>query len=289
MKQSRLSTRLHSILASFNRLKSIRYPDPELTPENWCQVQPCITIKVGSQGVVITQPSSTVLVYLLGLLTIGAGFLFLSAHDNQISRVWWGISLLLWGIGALLAGTSYQAFGYQIKCAGRETCSWTSWWEVIYLMFQQLSLDAMLVAVVYSCTEGLLQTVLLGYAALAAIVYLIVTFMGAMIPVKSLITFEGMVFFSTPIFLFFVLLNSWRYYLFAESMDAVLVGVWIGLFLTMLAYWLYDKLNITEKLWAKGSGIWFSQNDILHIGLIFWILYIAIVVTNQISDYPVSG
>ncbi len=289
MKQSTLSTRLHSILASFNRLKSIRHTDPELTPENWCQVQPCITIKVGSQGVVITQPSSTVLVYLLGLLTTGAGVLFLWGHDNQISRVWWGISLLLWGIGALLAGTSYQAFGYQIKCAGQETCSWTSWWEVIYLMFQQLSLDAMLVAVAYSCTEGLLQTVLLGYAALAVIIYLIVTFIGAMIPVKSLITFEGMVSFSTPIFLFFVLLNSWRYYLFAESMDAVLVGVWIGLFLTMLAYWLYDKLNITEKLWAKGSGIWFSQNDILHIGLIFWILYIAIVVTNQIGDYPVSG
>lgn len=285
MKQFNLSTILHSILASFSHLKSIRHTDPELTPENWCQVQPCITIKIGSQDVIITQPTSTVLVYLLGLLTIGVGYLFLWAYDNQMSRVWWGISLLLWGIGALLAGTSYQAFGYQIKCAGQETCSWTSWWEVIYLIFQQLSLNAMLVAVAYSCTEGLLQIVLFGYAALTATLYLIVTFRGAMIPVKSLITFERMVSFSSPIFLFVVLLNSWRYYLFAENLDAVLVGVWGGLFLTMLAYWLYDQSNTTEKLWAKGQGIWFSQNDVLHIGLIFWALYIAIVVIPQVRDF----
>ena len=55
--------------------------------------------------------------------------------------------MLLGGLAALAAGTSYQAFGYQIKCVGQETCAWTSWWEVIYLMFQQVSMDAMLVAI----------------------------------------------------------------------------------------------------------------------------------------------
>jgi hypothetical protein len=196
---------------------------------------------------------------------------------------------LLWGIGALLAGTSYQAFGYQIKCAGQETCAWTSWWEVIYLMFQQVSMDALLVAIAYSCTQGTLRMVLLGYALLSAVVYVILTFIGGIIPVKSMITFELMVWVSTPIFLIILALNGWRYYTLSTPMDLALLGAWILLLSTMAAYWLYDKLDITPKLWAKGKGIWFSQNDVLHIGLILWMIYIATVVAFRVNDYYVPG
>ena len=51
----------------------------------------------------------------------------------------------------------------------------------------------------------------------------------------------------------------------------------------MLAYWFYDKLEITQKLWAQGK--WFSQNDVLHIGLILWVIYLAVVVANRVEDY----
>ena len=136
-----------TVWSGFSRLKSIRYTDPALTPANWREAQPCLKIKIASREIILTQPTSTFFVYALGLLTIGAGLYFLSIRDSEISRLWWGISLLLWGTGALLAGTSYQAFGYEIKCAGRRSCAWTSWWEVVYLMFQQVSMDAMLVAV----------------------------------------------------------------------------------------------------------------------------------------------
>ncbi len=275
------------IPSAFSRLTSIRYADPELTPENWCEFQPCTTIRVASKQIMITQPSSTILVYFLGVLTISVGLGFLWFQGDQVSRLWWGISLLLWGVGALLAGTSYQAFGYQIKCAGRETCAWTSWWEVTYLMFQQVSLDALLVAVALSCTEGTLQMVLLGYALLSAVVYIILTFIGAIIPVKTLITFEWMVWVSTPIFLIILILNGWRYYLFSTPMDLALLGAWVWLLWTIAAYWLYGRLGITPKLWAKGEGIWFSQNDVLHIGLIVWIVYLAMVVAARVNDYIV--
>jgi hypothetical protein len=287
MKPSFLLTVTTVISSAFSRLKSIRYTDPELTPENWCEFQSCTTIKVASKEVILTQPSSTFLVYLLGVLTIGVGLGFLWFQGDQVSRLWWGISLLLWGVGALLAGTSYQAFGYQIKCAGRETCAWTSWWEVTYLMFQQVSLDALLVAAALSCTEGTLQMVLLGYALLSAVVYVILTFIGAMIPVKTLITFELMVWVSTPIFLIIFILNGWRYYLFSTPMDLALLGAWVWLLCTMTAYWLYDHFDITPKLWAKGERIWFSQNDVLHIGLILWMIYIATVVAERVNDYTV--
>jgi hypothetical protein len=204
-------------------------------------------------------------------------------RGSEISRLWWGISLLLWGIGALLAGTSYQAFGYEIKCAGRQSCAWTSWWEVTYLIFQQVSISAMLVAVAYSCTGGPLRKVLLVYALVSAVVYLISTLIGGIVPVKSLITFNFMVRVSTPIFLILVLLNGWRYCSLGDPMDLALLGTWILLFLTSAAYCLYDNLDITQKLWAK--GIWFSQNDVLHVALIVWVIYIAVVVADRVKDY----
>lgn len=278
-----------AISSAFNRLKSIRYADPQLTPDNWCEFQPCTTIKLASKDIILTQPSSTFFVYLLGILTIGVGLSFVWLRGDEISRLWWGISMLLWGIGALLAGTSYQAFGYQIKCAGQETCAWTSWWEVIYLILQQVSMDALLVAIAYSCTEGTVHTVLLGYALLSAVVYIAVAFIGGITPVKSLITFELMVWISTPIFLIILVINGWRYYALRTPMDLALMGAWVLLLFAMTAYRLYDNLDITRKLWAKGKGIWFSQNDVLHIGLILWMIYIATVVASRVSDHIVPA
>ena len=285
MRLSNFSKAINMVLAGFSRLQSIQHTDSELTPANWCEAQPCVKIRFASRDILLTQPTSSCFVYALGLLTIGAGLYFLQIRGSELSRLWWGLSLMLWGIGALLAGTSYQAFGYQIKCAGRPSCAWTSWWEVIYLMLQQVSMDAMLVAVAYSCTAGLLQQVLLVYALLNALVYVIVTLIGGIAPIKSLITFTMMVRVSTPILLIFFILNGWRYYALRDPMDLALLGTWILLLLISAAYWLYDELDITKKLWAKGDGIWFSQNDVLHIGLIFWMIYIIMVVANRIKDY----
>ncbi len=66
-------------------------------------------------------------------------------------------------------------------------------------------------------------------------------------------------------------------------MDLALVVTWMLLILTSCIYSLYDRQKITEKLW-KDRGIWFSQNDILHVCLIFWMIYIATTVTSLIRD-----
>lgn len=289
MRRSFLLVMARAVWSGFSRLKSIPATDPELTPANWCEAQPCVKIQIASREIILSQPLSTFLVYALGFLTIGAGIYFLRIRDSELSRLWWGISLLLWGTGALLAGTSYQAFGYEIKCAGRQTCAWTSWWEVVYLMFQQVSMDAMLVAVAYSCTGGPLQTMLIVYALVNAVAYLMLTLVGGMVPIKSLITFNLMVRVSTPILLIFLILNGWRYYLLGDAMDLALLGTWILLLFTCAAYCLYDNMDITQKLWARGDGLWFSQNDVLHICLILWMFYIVTVVANRVKDNTVPG
>lgn len=276
---------VRTVSSSLSRLKSISYTNPELTPSNWCEIQPCKKIRIASREITLTQPTSTFLVYALGVLTIGAGFYFLLIRGSEISRLWWGISLLLWGVGALLAGTSYQAFAYEIKCAGRQSCAWTSWWEVVYLMFQQVSMNAMLVAVAYSCTEGSSQMVLLALALLSAVLYVVCAFIGGIVPIKSLITFNLIVWVSTPILLIVFVLNCWRYYIYGDPMDLSLLGTWLLLLLSGAVYWLYDELDITQKLWARGKGIWFSQNDVLHSCLILWVIYIATVVAIRVKDY----
>ena len=279
-------TKISSTISSaFSRLDSIQHIDPELTPENWCQIQPCMTINIGSKAIILTQPSSTIFVYLLGILTLGVGLNFLWIQGDEASRLWWGISLMLWGGGALLAGTSYQAFGYQIKCAGKEVCSWTSWWEVIYLIFQQLSMDALLVAVALSCTHEIWQKVLIGCAVGCAGIYILITLIGGIMPIKSMITFELMIGVSAPIFFIMLIINAWRYQLYGLPKDLALLTAWILLFFALVAYWFYDYLDITPRLWAKGNGLWFSQNDVLHIGLILWMIYIATVVTERVKDY----
>jgi len=48
-----------------------------------------------------------------------------------------------------------------------------------------------------------------------------------------------------------------------------------------------QQIGNYKKLWAR--GIWFSENDVLHVLLIFWVTYIATVAANRISlDYSVS-
>lgn len=272
----------------FNRLDSIHYSDPELTPENWCTHQPCMKVRIASREFILTQPASTFFVYLLAVLSIGVGLYFLWIRGGELSRLWWGLSLLLWGIGAFLAGTSYQAFGYHIKCSGRESCRWTSWWEVVYLMFQQISMSAMLVAVSYSCLPGTMRTAVFCYALFSSVLYVIAVFIGGIVPVRSLITFELMVWASTPAFLLVLIMNSWRYSTLGTPMDLVLIGTWLSLLFISAVYYLYDHFDITRKLWKKRTGIWFSQNDVLHVGLILWMIYIGMFVAERIKDYTAS-
>lgn len=265
----------------FDRVKTI--PNTELTKENWGEKQPLKKVKLGTLEFYISQPSSSFLVYLLGVLVTIAGVNFLMIDGEEVSRFWWGISLVLWGVGAIIAGTSYQAFGYELKAARREVSSWTSWWEVIYLIFQQLSMNAMTVAIAYSSTTGTLREILIWYSIIITIIYPIITLIGAFVPVKSLITFEWMVEISLPSFIVFCILNSVRYIQFGYTMDLVLLGSWILIYLSWWGFMKYWKSGLTEKLWKK--GIWFSENDILHIILIIWALYVLFVMPEYIRDF----
>ncbi len=50
----------------------------------------------------------------------------------------------------------------------------------------------------------------------------------------------------------------------------------------MAAYYLFLGLGYAKELWEQ--GIWFNENDVLHIGLILWMLYIVFGASKEIKD-----
>ena len=273
-------------LSSCTPFNSLLY-QPLQTPIDWLNHQPFRVITIGDQSFILMQPSSTFFVYLLGFLTIGFGLFFMKKANKQKSKQWWGVALLLWGIGALLAGTSYQAFSYEIKCAGREFCLWTSWWEIFYMVFSVASVNAMIVAVSYASAIGKLRKSLTVYAIVNFTFYTFIIFIGSFLPVKFLISFELMLLFLAPGIIFLFGLNLRRYLKYKLALERSLSITWVWLGVTLVVYFLYLMLDVTPVLWAQ--GIWFSENDILHIGLITWIVYITFGLGKTIQDRPVQG
>ncbi len=281
MKQIFLLTITLMGLSGCSDLASIPY-NPTQTPADWLRIQPFINLKLGTADFILVQPSSTIFVYLLGIIAIVVGLYFFKIQDKYRSRQWWGIALLLWGVGALFAGTSYQAFSYEIKCVGRDLCSWTSWWEIIYLLLSAASIDAMLISAAYSSCQGKHRKALLAYALLNIIVYAVLVMIGVFSLNTFLLSFELLLLVTAPSIIFLLVLNGWRYFKYRDSMDLVLLITWLWLGVIFAAYFIYLVLGVTDVLWAR--GIWFSENDVLHIGLISWMVYIAVFVANRITD-----
>lgn len=269
------------ILSGCNRLDTLLYV-PQQSSKDWLNNQPFLAVELASRKFILVQPSSTIFVYLLGVLTIAIGVYFFRIKDNQFSRKWWGIALLLWGLGALLAGTSYQAFSYEIKCVGYEYCIWTSWWEIIYMIFSVASVNSIILAISYSSAVGKTRKRMAFYAFVNMGIYIIMSLTGAFIPLKLLISFELMLIFLAPSIIFLFILNLGRYRKLKNKNDLALLVTWLWLGVIVGAYYLYFMLGITENLWEQ--GIWFSENDVLHIGLIIWMLYIAFGLDKKIED-----
>jgi len=269
------------LLTGCGRLATILM-SPETTPEQWLKTHPHINLELFSNAFVLAKPSSSAIVFTLGIITIMIGILFLLKRENEKSRYWWGLGLLFWGIGTLFAGTSYQAFAYEIKCAGQAFCSWTSWYEVIYMIFEVASINALLVAVAHSTVRGKALKVAQGYAVANMLLYLAVSLTGAVLPSWFLVSFELMMLFCFPGLVAAFVLNLRGYRREKDPMNRNLVITWLFLLLVMVAYYAYLLSGIAEQLWADGT--WFSANDVLHIGLILWMLYIAFAVRGRVSD-----
>lgn len=247
-------------------------------------MQPHVEMAWGAGVIHLMQPSTTAIVYALGVIAIGAGVHFLRVRGPHRARWWWGVALLLWGAGAIAAGTSYEAFSYHLKCAGRDVCAWTSWWEIAYLLLTVASIDAIVMAQAYACAHGRLRRRLVVFAGVHGALYSALVTLGVVTLVPTLISFEMLLAVAVPPAAVCLWLNTRRYHHSRGALDRALLVAWAWLAATIVAYYGYLLAGWTQRLWS--CGFWFSENDVLHIGLIVWMLYLARAVAPLVADEP---
>lgn len=251
---------------------------PTVIPAEWCSKQPCVEYG----GLIISQPSSSIIVYLAAIIGVAVGWKFYAQPQGQQSKSWFGQSLVLGGIGAFLAGTSYQAFGYEIKCAGREVCNWTSWWELGYEWVTVVAAAYLLLAVVRMCFSSHWLKPVKVFSILLVMCYTVVLTVGVAQKSQFLLSFELMLLFSTPLYVIILIANAIQWSRTKNIHIGKLTLTWLMLFSILIAYYGYLMLGMTELLWA--NGIWFSENDVLHVGMIIWLLYIHYSLGDSLRD-----
>lgn len=242
---------------------------PSTTPETFLSSVPHITITIFGETLILIEPSSTILVYLLGLIMIGLGIGFLTTHRNNYSRRYWGSGLILWGLGAITAGTSYQAFGYELKCYGRDLCQFTTGFELVYMLLTAYSINFLVAATGYTSVKEIGRKRLIRFAIIDSLAYSIFLLVGAIIPIRFMVSYEGFMVFIGGNFVLMFILNI-RYYLtHRDQLNLSLTWLWVGFLIVNIGYFVALFSGFAAPLYAQ-YGIWFNENDTLHLLLILW-------------------
>ena len=254
-----------------------------MSSESWLEAHSWVEISFLNITYIFAEPSSTFIVYSLGIIAIVYGIKLMRKNNLQKSLIWCGIDVRIKNKKVKSAGTSYQAMSYELKCANQTTCLWTTWWEIIYLLLSVASVNSMMFAQSYSCVAGKKRFGMQLYGLLNSIIYMVILILGIALPVKFMLSFELMVLFLIPGFIFFMIQNVRRYRLGKNRMDIIFIRIWLILAIVMILYFGYLLLGISDWFWD--FGIWFTSNDILHIGLIIWMVYIGHNTAKYVKDF----
>lgn len=255
----------------------------QTTPDQWLQTHPYLAMNFGSSKVILAEPSSSFIVFLLAFVILFIGVLFLKNRSQEKSRFWWGVALIAWSISTFAAGISYQIFSFEIKCAGNPVCVWTSWWELWYMILMVSAMNGILAATAYtSALSEKSKKRMHFYALVNLVVYVLVLFTGAIIPQSLLISFEFMLLFAGPPMVVMFIVNLKNYKKTKNELELNLTRAWVYMALVMVAYFGYLLSGLGQMLWKQ--GIWFNANDVLHVALILWMVYIGLRVRPHVQD-----
>lgn len=250
------------IFTMFSKIGPLRLI-PEISTQAYLQQSPFLKFT----DFYIQQPISSLIILILAGLTIALGLHYLMSLRSCFAY-WIGVNFIFWGFGALFAGISYQAFGYALKCLGLTSCMFTDWIELFYMTLSVLSINAILVAYA-SLMHDYKTAVLLKRGALLSVgVYTIFQGIGMLIPIRFMLSYEGLLLFLCPNLLIFIILS---YKNRTELLHHRLLNLWIGFILINIAYFIVLYGNLAALI-LKQTGFWFNENDTLHVLLIIWMI-----------------
>jgi len=140
----------------------------------------------------------------------------------------------------------------------------------------------MALAVAFSCTSGRWRWLFIGYALLNSLVHLSVVVIGVITVNRLILSFEMAQYFITPTLIIFIMLNTARYLKQKQPIDLSLLISWLLLIATSVAYSIYMSAGYTQQLWKQ--GVWFSENDVLHVGVMVWLVYLGLGLSGKVHD-----
>jgi hypothetical protein len=267
------------LLTGCGNLNELGY-EPAKTPEQWCDIQPCFEVA----GATLAQPLGTILVFTLAILWLAGGGYFVHSRAGQAARSWFGLALVAGGLGAASAGVSFQTFGYELKCAGRQECLFTNGFEVGFSIAQAASVSLMLIAVAYACSHRPVRNWLISYSVLNLAVYVALSAVAVLAPNRFLLSFEVLMLFAVPGIIAVLVVAGIRYRADHDPRDRSVLWAAALLIVVQVAYFVYFSVGVTTSLWDGGNGFYFSENDVLHVGMILWLAYAVFVVGKYLRD-----
>lgn len=252
---------------------------PVMTTQDYLAQWPTYTFG----NIIIQQPSSSIIILVLGLLTIALGVHYLLRQSTPFV-FWLGINFIFWGLGALLAGISYQAFGYYLKCSGLTACLFTDWVELLYMSLTVISINAILVAYADLVQPYKMSMALKRLAISSILAYSIFQGIGMLIPVQFLLSYEGLLLFLSPNLIIFILISHKNK---TDKLHRRLFKLWIAFIFVNLSYFVALFADIGTLIMTN-TGFWFNENDVLHVLLIVWMLAWLIMIPargfNQVKE-----
>lgn len=259
------------------------YAMPLQTPAEFLAGMPYVTFTAFGRELILIQPSTTFFVYLLGVMMVVLGVYFLKTKRGEKSRLYLGAGFVLWGVSALAAGTSYQAFGYELKCRGRDFCLFTSNWELVYMLLAAFSINCLMIAVGYETLGQKGRNRLIKFAVIDSIAYSMYMLIGAMIPNRFVISYEGFIAFIGVNFVVLFVINAYQYARKKDKFNRNMIILWIAFIFVNAGYFVYLYAGFAEPLY-EDYGIWFNANDVLHVLLIAWAALIFLLIRNNTGN-----
>jgi hypothetical protein len=257
--------------------------EPLTSPDKFLSTMPYTQVSIFGRVLVLIQPSSTFFVYALGVVMIVVGIYFLVTRGMQWSRFYWAVGLILWGISAIVAGTSYQAFGYELKCRGQEYCLFTSDFELVYMLLTAYCINILVTATGYTSLGPTGRKSLILFSIIDSLAYSVYLLIGAVLPVRFLISYEGFMAFIGVNFIIMFILNIRHYLRNKDPLNRNLIVIWIGFLIVNIGYFVFLLWGFGAKLYQK-FGMWFTENDVLHILLILWTFLIFFLLRKNAVD-----